>query len=136
MEQHAGGPAADQALLMLGNLYSDLGRTSEARAAFQKRLDQYGESGPEGYAAKAGLATALEDMGNLAEAAAEYRSYAERHPDSPFAPISLEEAGRCYRIAGDTAKAAEVYRSIVEKHPQSSARQVAEEQLGLMGQSK
>lgn len=134
VDEYADEAHADQALLILGNLYMDLGRTAETRDAFQKRLDLFGDDGPGGYAATAGLATALEQMDNIGEAAATYAGYANRHTDSPFAPLALVEAARCYRLSGDISNSAETYRKVVQTYPTSSARQKAESELNLMGE--
>ena len=135
IDQYPDSKPAGQALLVLGNLYFDLKRTSEAQAAFRKYLDTFGDQGPGGYAAWSGMATTYEQMGNLAEAAREYRSFAERHPASAFAPVALAEAARCHRLAGDTTEAAAIYREIVRTHPASTQRQLAESELSLMGEA-
>ena len=134
VEDYPKDPAADQALLALGNLYFDLGRTEEARAAFQKRIDRFGLEGPGGYAAWSGVATVIEQLGTPGQAGDNYLTYVDQQPDSPFIPMALSEAGRCYRIAGNMTKAAESYRRIVRDYPGTPSRQLAESELNLMGE--
>jgi tetratricopeptide (TPR) repeat protein len=133
VDQYKDSQTADQALLILGNLYFDLNRTPEAQEAFRKRLAR-GHDGPGGFAAWSGLATTYEQAGNLAEAAGEYLKYAESQPGSAFAPMALSEAARCYRLAGYTAQSAQIYNRLINTHPLSTARQTAENELKLMGE--
>lgn len=132
-EEYSGKPAAGQALLLLGGLHYDLGRYAEAQTAYQGYLSTYGDEGPAGYAAWGGIAACLEEQGSYVEAAEKYVAYADQYGTSPFAPIVLKEASRCYVNAGDLEKAQGVLQRIVKDYPKSSIVRSAKAELRQMG---
>ena len=93
IETYAGEAEAGEALVALANLHYEEGRITEARTYFQQYLDEYPTDGPLGYGAWTGLASCLESEGKFAEAGQQFATFAKTHPQSPFAPIALKEAG-------------------------------------------
>ena len=132
-KDYSGKPAARQALILLGNLHFAQDRHSEARISYQEYLDTYGDEGPSGYGARAGIAACLEEQGKYREAAEEYAAYADKYPASPFAPMVLKEAARCYRLAGDSEKAQASLQRIVDGYSESAAARTAKAELTQMG---
>ncbi len=133
VEDYSGQPSARQALILLGNLYFELGRHAEAQATYQRYLDAHGEEGPSGYGARSGQAACMEAQGNYADAGAEYASYADEYKSTPFAPVALKEAARCYRLVGDVEKSQDIYRRIMSDYAKSSIAPVARAELRQMG---
>jgi len=131
-KKHAGTGAGAQALLLVANGYFEMGRVSEAKAAFQKCLDDYGKDPVMVYAGWNGLAACLEQEGNLREAAAKYEGFSQNHDRSPFAGAALKEAARCYGLAGDPEKARALLQTIVEKYKNTPLAAEAQGRLKMM----
>lgn len=133
IETYAGEAEAGEALMALANLHYEEGRITEARTYFQQYLDEYPADGPLGYGAWSGLASCLENEGKFAEAAQQFASFAEAQPGSPFAPIALKEAGRCYELGKMPQQASEAYQKVVKGYDESFVTRFARGQLNLMG---
>ena len=133
MASYQGEAAAREALMAVANLHFEEGRVADARTHFQKYLDENSVDGPLGYGAWSGLASCLESEGNFAEAAQQFASFSERKPESPFAPVALKEAGRCYELAQMQQQASDVYLKIVNQYSESSVARTARGQLSFMG---
>ena len=133
METYAGEAEAGEALMALANLHYEEGRIAEARTYFQQYLNEYPTDGPLGYGAWSGLASCLENEEQFAEAGQQFAAFAEAHPNSPFSPIALKEAGRCYELGKMTQQASETYQRIVNEYAKSSVARFARGQLSMMG---
>ena len=133
VEDYSGQPSAQQTLILLGNLYFEVGRHAEAQATYQKYLDVHGDEGPTGYGARTGQAACMEVQGNYAGAGEEYAAYADQHSSSSFASLALKEAARCYRLAGDIEKSQDIYRRILNDYSKSLIAPVARAELRQMG---
>ena len=133
IETYAGEAQAGKALMAVGNLHFDEGRIAEARTHFQKYLDEYSAEGPLGYGAWSGLASCLESEGKFAEAGQQFATFAEAQPQSPFAPVALKEAGRCYELGKIPQQASDAYQKIVKEYDESSVAKFARGQLSMMG---
>ncbi len=133
VEDYSGKPAAGYALLLMGNMYYELGRHTEAQTAYQRYLSDYGDEGPSGYGAWTGLAACLEEQQSFLEAAQKYAAYADKYASSPFAPIVLKEASRCYLQAQEFEKAQEVLERIVNHYSESKVARTARADLTEMG---
>lgn len=133
IETYAGEAEAGEALMALANLHYEEGRIAEARTYFQQYLDEYPTDGPLGYGAWSGLASCLENEEKFAEAGQQFASFAEAHPNSPFAPIALKEAGRCYELGKMPQQASDAYQKIVNEYAESSVTRFAHGQLNMMG---
>lgn len=128
-KQFSGTGAGAQALLLVANSYFEMGRVAEARAAFQRCMDEYNSDPIMVYAGWNGLAACLEQDGNLGEAIARYEGFAHKFPGSPFAPSVLKEAARCYRQMGNAEKERVTLQGIVEKYRPSPIASEAEARL-------
>ena len=133
IETYAGEAEAGEALMALANLHYEEGRIAEARTHFQQYLNEYPTDGPLGYGAWSGLASCLESEGKFAEAGQQFATFAKSHPQSPFAPIALKEAGRCYELGNMPQQASDAYQKIVKEYNASSAARFARGQLSMMG---
>ncbi len=133
IETYAGQAEAGEALMALANLHYEEGRIAEARTYFQQYLDEYPTDGPLGYGAWSGLASCLENEEQFAEAGQQFAAFAGAHPNSPFAPIALKEAGRCYELGKMPQQASDAYQKIVNEYDESSVTRFARGQLSMMG---
>ena len=131
--EYSGETAGQEALMALANLQFEQKRISEARANFQKFVDQYGSDPLLKYGAWSGLAACLEADGHFVEAAQKFKAYADAHPNTPFAPVALKEAGRCYLLAQDQKQAQMVYESVLEKYNDTSVSRTVRNELLMMG---
>lgn len=75
------------------------------------------------------MATALENTGKFAEAAAAYRSASELETVDYLKAILLLDAGRAFRLGGDTASATAAYQEVIDKYGETAARSEAEVRL-------
>ncbi len=134
IRDYSGENIAGRALVTLANIYFDQGRYDEATAHYRQFLDVIDDPrGPEGFGANAGIAAAMEAQGNLAGAAQEYASYADRFAQTPFAPLALKEAGRCYLAAGDLDQAKQTYLRIRGEYRASPSSRIAQTELEILG---
>lgn len=134
VRDYSGDHIAGRALVTLANIYYDQGRYDEAITHYRQFIDTAErQDGPEVYGAWAGIAAATEAQGNAIGAAQQYLGYADKHGDTPFAPIALSEAARCYTVAGDLEKARQTYLRIRDDYPESPAARTAATELGILG---
>lgn len=75
------------------------------------------------------LATALENTGKYAEAAAAYRKASDLESVTYLKATLLLDAGRATTLAGDSTGAAGIYQEIVDKYGETAARSEAEVRL-------
>jgi outer membrane protein assembly factor BamD (BamD/ComL family) len=75
------------------------------------------------------LATALENTGKYAEAAAAYREASELESVDYLKATLLLDAGRASRLAGDTAGAQALYQRVIDEFGETAARSEAEVRL-------
>ncbi len=75
------------------------------------------------------LATALENTGRYAEAAAAYRKASDLESVTYLKATLLLDAGRATVLAGDSTAAAAIYQEIVDKYGETAARSEAEVRL-------
>lgn len=128
-DQQAIGPI----LVLLGNLYFEKGRHAEAQAIYQKYLDENGEKGPTGYSAKSGQAACLEAQEDFIDSGEKYLEYAHNHPSSPFTPIAMKEAARCYKLVGNFKMSQEIYQGILKNYSKSPIASFVKTELRQMG---
>ncbi|MBT3604391.1 MAG: tetratricopeptide repeat protein [Candidatus Latescibacteria bacterium] len=132
-DEYAGNPIGREALIALANLQFEQKSISVAQANFQRFLDEYSSEGLLGYGAWSGLASCLEAEAKFAEAAAKFKSYADAHPNTPFAPVALKEAGRCYQLGQNNDQAQVVYQIVLDKYKDSSVLRNVKNELLMMG---
>lgn len=132
---YSGEEIAGRAVITLANIYYDQGRFDEATAQYRKFLsDVSDESGPQGYGANAGIAASMEAQGNTAGAAQQHETYANSYGNTPYAPLALLEAGRCYISAGNLAQAKVVFERIRKDYASSTQARVAQTELEILGE--
>ena len=129
--EYEGTPAGEQAALMAGNAYVNLGKGSEAQAQFERASGSSSKMIQVG--AKQGLAAVLELRGSFAEAAALYEDAATLADRSGFEDHILYRAAVCYEEAKNTAKAVETYRLITKKFEMSEVAASAKSGLARLG---
>jgi tetratricopeptide (TPR) repeat protein len=103
IRDYEGEAMAGQALITLANIYFNQGRFEEAATHYRQFLAATDNSaGPEAYGAWSALGAAMEAQNDLDGAAQQYESYTQAHGATPFAPLALMEAARCYKMAATT----------------------------------
>jgi len=133
VDRYGDEQGARHALALLGSFYYSSGRFAEARGAYERYLEAHGPGGPAGYGAWSGVAACLEEVDKLSEAATKYAEYADAQSGSPYAPLALKEAARCYVTSGLVSEAEAALRRIVDAYPQSSVAREAKSQLQMHG---
>lgn len=134
VRDHSGEDVAGRALVTLANIYYGQGRYDEATSHYRQYLDATADpEGPEAYGAHAGIAASMEAQGNVVGAAQQYLSYADQHGNTPFAPLALSEAARCYQAAGQSDQASQIYQRIRTDYASAPTARTAETELELMG---
>jgi predicted negative regulator of RcsB-dependent stress response len=129
MENYRGTAAASEAVILLGQvrlLQSEPTlAVAELRAAIAAGVDPQFEAG-----AHALLGTALENIGNLSDAAREYeRASSAAWYDFQRASY-LNDAGRAYVEGGDTTNALAAYRRVVSDFGEEPAALEAQVRIG------
>ena len=102
---YSGSAQAAQAALGAASSDLALGELDQASANFQGFWSQYGENHILAPMAIAGLARVMEGKGQYAQAAEQYLKVDGRSPQAPNLGISLLDAVRCYRLAGQSDQA-------------------------------
>ena len=132
-DEYADSPAAGQALVLRSNILFSQGKFAESEAAYRSYLKDFGDEGAPGYGARSGIAACLEEGGNPIGAGEEYLGYADRLPDSAFAPLALREAARCFEQAGDLQRARAALQRIVDRYSNDRIARAAAAELRQMG---
>lgn len=133
LNDYSGKPVAREALIALANLSFEQENIPGARTYFQQYIDQHGSEGSLGYGAWAGLAACLEMEEKFAEAAQKFLGYADAHSKTPFAPVALKEAGRCFELAASVEQAKTAYQRIVDQYGDSPVANAARGELAMLG---
>lgn len=107
-----GTKAARTAMLYLGDAYAGQGKPAEAVNWYRRALAKAGRDRDAKIAGLNGLAAALEDRGDFAQAATGYEQLAKLgSTDNERGRMMLAQA-RCLAKAGQTQKAVAVYQAI------------------------
>jgi Tfp pilus assembly protein PilF len=129
--RNRGSSAALEAQLLLGDVYLRLGQPADARTSFEESLrdleDPLVRSG-----ALRGLAAALEDMGNKAEASARYEEAAADGRNAS-ALSDLMNAARTAADGGDLSRARTLYERCLTMAEEVARGRVGEIQ-GLLAE--
>jgi TolA-binding protein len=117
VNSYGGTDAGNLAKYYLGNAFYVTG-------GFENALESYRDfSGDDPLlvaGAKAGEGAALEALNRYADAAKAFESAARSNPDGVSAPQHLNEAARCYDLAGEGEEAVRLLRKLKEDYPKSS----------------
>jgi tetratricopeptide (TPR) repeat protein len=130
-DEYEGTPSGEQAALMAGNAYVNLGKASEAQTQFERAAGSSSTLVQVG--AKQGLAAVSELQKNFAEAASQYEEAAGLAEKSGFEDQILYRAAVCYEEAKNTNKAIEIYRLIAKKFEMSEVAASAKSGLARLG---
>jgi len=129
LRRYEGTPSAGKAALMLANRHYAEGNYGDARSLFQKCLDDYADNPVVAYGAWAGLAACLEAEGKTQDAARKYLEYADGHPKTVEAALSLSEAARCFAQVGDRGAQKGVLERLTKEYPKLPVARTAETTL-------
>ncbi|MFN4908496.1 MAG: tetratricopeptide repeat protein [Bacteroidota bacterium] len=130
-EEYDGTPAGQQAALMAGNAFVNLGKASEAEAQFSRAAGSSSQLIQVG--AKQGLAAVREMQKNFSEAAALYEEAATLADKTGLEDRLTYNAAVCYEESKNTAKAQELYRLVVKKFEMSEVAASAKSGLARLG---
>lgn len=129
IDTYGGTRAADEAAILLAQVRLLQDEPSlaadELREALDGGMDSQFRAG-----AFSLLGAALENMGNMADAARAYESAAQEAWYGFLAAQYLNDAGRAYTQAGDTASAIAAYRRVVDDYPDSPSVTESRVRLG------
>lgn len=123
VDTYSGTRAAGTAAFFLANSYFATADYENAEKYYEIYLDDYSDSKSFSASSLSGMAACLEYQGQYSEAARLYEKAGNKFHDSYTAPFYLNDAGRCYVIAGDKEKGREMYRAIMEQYSESSLTQ-------------
>jgi predicted negative regulator of RcsB-dependent stress response len=113
---YGGTQAADEAVIILGQVRLDQNQAPQAVQELRTALDR-GLSDQFRAPAYALLGAALEGVGNMREAARAYEQAADAAWYPALSAEYLTDAGRTYASAGDLTNAIAAYQRVVDKHP-------------------
>lgn len=130
-DEYEGTPAGEQAALMAGNAYVNLGKPNEALGQFERAASSDSKLVQAG--AKQGLAAVSELQKKVAEAAALYEEAAALAESTGLEDVMLYRAAVCYEEAKNTTKAVELYRLVVKKYEMSEVAASAKSGLARLG---
>ena len=134
IRDYEGESIAGQALITLANIYFRQGRFEEAETLYKKFLAETGNvTGPEAYGAWTAIGAVMEAQNDLKGAAQQYLSYTKEQGSTPFAPLSLMEAARCYQMDGNLNMAKQTYQRIITNYPEVPSATQAKSELGMLG---
>lgn len=129
-----GGPLVDYADVRLGQLFYNLGRTSDAIAAFQHALAS-GTGGLAAVDALKGLGRAYLSQRDFAEASAAFQKAIGFTDDrAQQAELSLA-AGQAYASFGQTEQAVAQFRAVVTQYSDTPAAPRALQELAALGET-
>ena len=113
VDNSPGTNAAKRAMLLLGDSYAALANPREAATWYRKALDRAGSDATMRRAARLGLAAALEDNRQFADAAPYYSDLAKEPQSDNERGRALLGQARCLLAAGQPQKAAEVLQAVL-----------------------
>lgn len=84
--------------------------------------------------AMSGIAACLEQQGNFAEAAIQYKKAAEKYPEEIIVSSALFNSARCYIQAEQNQTAKTLFKKIIADYPDSDEAEKAKVQLAMLEQ--
>jgi tetratricopeptide (TPR) repeat protein len=112
VDSSPGTNAARTAMLYLGDTSMGQGKPAEAVSWYRRALAKAGHDAVSKKAAVHGLAAALEDRGDFAQAAASYEDLAKLGANDNERGRAMLEEGRCLAKASQSKKAIAVYTQV------------------------
>ena len=110
----------------------ELRECEEAEKTFREYLRRGGNDPIHVFTCYEGIAVCLENREAYAEAAEEYKIFAHKYKDSPFAGRALLDAARCLALAGLDEQARAILQEIIEAYPQSQAYYEAKNRMKML----
>ncbi len=107
-----GTKAARSAMLYLGDAYEGQGKPAEAVNWYRRALAKAGKDRDARVASLHGLAAALEDRGDFAQAASNYEELTKLGANDNQRGRAMLAQARCLAKAGQSKKAVEVYQAV------------------------
>jgi len=107
-----GTQAARHAMMLLGDAFEASGKPAEAVTWYRRSLTKAGNDRDAKAGSLHGLAAALEDRGDFAQAASNYEQLAKVGVNDNERGRAMLAEARCYAKAGQTAKAIAIYKDI------------------------
>ena len=129
-KEYASSKAAEQALLQMGNIFYQRADHEKALQAYQEYLEQY-PGGSWVLLAGIGKGYTLEAQGRYQDAAAIFRTLAERYKDSALRIEALLGLARSLSHLDRRPEALEVYGRIAKEYAGTSWGRQAEELMGV-----
>jgi len=126
-----GGPAAGEAALERAAALQAAGDDAGALTALAQPLQAVSLTLRR--AALKAASRSLEQIGQMAAAAADQQALSETHPSASQRAAALNEAGRLYTLAGDDADAIAALQTVVQNYPNASAAGTALDRLDALG---
>ena len=117
VENYGGTDSGELARLYLANCYYTLGQYDEALSHYDKF------SGGDNLlqaSALAGVGGCYEAKKEYSKAATNYENAASKASNPSITPEYLNEAGRCYGLAGEKSKAVELFKRLKQEYPTST----------------
>jgi tetratricopeptide (TPR) repeat protein len=99
-------------MMLLGDAYAAQGKPADAVPWYRKYLDKVGRDRDDKAAGLHGLAVALEDRGDFAQAASSYADLASIAENDNERGRAMIAQARCLAKAGQTQKAVAVYKDV------------------------
>jgi len=130
-KEYPSSKAAEQALLLMGNIFYQRAEYEKAVQAYQEYLEQY-PWGSWVLLAGIGKGYTLEAQGRYEDAAAIFRTLGERYKDSSLSIEARLGLARSLSYVHRRAEALEVYRRIAEEYAGTSWARRAEELMGVV----
>jgi len=130
-KEYSSSKAAEQALLLMGNISYQRADYEKALRAYQGYLEQY-PAGSWVVLAGIGKGYTLEAQQRYEDAAAIFRTLGERYKDSSLSIEALLGLARSLSHLDRRAEAVEVYRRIAEEYAGTSWAGRAEELMGVV----
>lgn len=131
-KNYSGTLSAGRAYIALGNILFEQGEYLKAISTYQTYIKDYGGDSIVEYNAVNGINACKENLGKYLEAARGYKGYADKNPDSAFAPRVLLDAARCFSLAGKNEEAKAALQKVLDTYPKSTLASKARDELGSL----
>jgi len=119
IETYPGAEASRNAVFLLANSYFSKQDYDQAEKYFRLFYEKYNKNDIFTASSLAGIAACMESKNEFAEAAAMYEKAGKKSEGSFEAPFHLENAARCYLLAGDKEAGKRIYQMILDRYPKS-----------------
>ena len=116
IETYPGSEASGHAVFLLADSYFTKKDYDQAEKYFRLFYDKYNKEGAFAASSLAGIAACLETKNEYAEAAGLYEKAGQKSEGSFEAPFFLEDAARCYLLAGEKDAGKRICQIILDRY--------------------